>query len=199
MNTRKRNDRERTAEVDMNVAGGLQAEAVVAALRQCASRADARQILASFPQDGSRQSVTGGMRLELGVLAELQLEASALKKCAELQIQSAPQLVELIDVGDMHGVLITVIEGLGDKLLEVCAFGLSPSVHLSASARESLLADVERLTSAGYANPAMERYGNWYLNPTTESVVITPWRTLREESSEVCDLLRCELARMVEI
>jgi hypothetical protein len=180
----------------MNLTTGNRIDGVLAAMRDAASTQEVADMMRELRKGGDDVAVVGAYRLQLASIAVLQPEHEGLMRVQPLNLSCAPQVVELIRVGELHGVLVTKIEGVSDAELRSASFGAGMPLT-TEEVRESLRSDVSKLRNAGLWNEYLERGGAWYLNPETKRVVIAPWsrvapadqRTLQEGYDQVLRMI----------
>ncbi len=180
----------------MKLSTGNRIDGVLAAMRDAASTQEVAAMMRELRKGDDDIAVVGAYRLELENIANLQREHDGLMKVQGLNLSCAPRVVELIRVGDLHGVLVTKIEGVSDAELQRALFGAGTPLTTEA-VRESLRSDISKLRDAGLWNEYLERGGAWYLNPETKRVIIAPWsgvapadqRTLQEGYDQVVRMI----------
>ena len=181
----------------MKLATGNRIESVLAAIKDASSRQEVAAMMRDLRRGEDATVVIGPYRLYLQILEALEPERDGLLKVQPLNLSCAPRFEELIRVGEVHGVLVTKIDGVRDAELTTTFFGAGTPLT-TESVREALRSDVQKLKEAGLWNETFERSGAWLLNPETKRVILSSWSRVAIADQETFEQRCAEVLRMID-
>ena len=161
---------------------------LLAQLRGATGRNQALEILRNASQrleglkaeDHINYTFNGEFKISFGLRLYLDKQAENFTHLGNINVQSAPRLVEYIKINNEHGILITH--------QAECAHRLVPyreAINLvNQTEREMFLAEMQTLLDNNLINEyALKSTGYWYVNPATGKIIVTSWASLREVDS----------------